>query len=1753
MRYYRPDQKPYIVAAHDLPLTSLSRALDPYVANSLSLVPVYGHPALEPKLMQALFEHLHHNKRLAPPSPSAKTDASPPRIIRQQRPDGAAYYGQWFNVPTTSTPTIPLPGRWTTVYPLSEAGSPTEISDSRGWVRLQEPTHTLLLQQLRHVDAQQQQQHQYALVCRLYRHWEQQIENHLSREVRIRWHTTLADTAATYPYALVIKATIDPLLPPDAIAQGYKALICAEQLADDRIAATKINRRLDDLVQARMKMLLQPLLADYQQQWAAALAPLQQPTGKLNLTDFQALCSLAPRLLPQLLWLDATSAEQAYANLKVACNQRQDDIITQLQALVNLKDPTPAEQQALQDWRRTLQNLLTLWRDYGNGAIAATWRLTLNQVLPPTQSLPEEASLQQRILADMEQGFKRLQPADSLSPTLPAIWEQMHQQTLTILTRYAALGQTQAFQQLKQHYGLRLRSYQQACIVLSQADPRYSTLANWLQRSDMELRILSSPLLSTQAPPPLPWPWQSLRETPSNPAQLFSQMCERIHQQLLIPPCAFDIVACMPPTKEEPRQLYVLIPAHAKIDYSQHPYFLAYQRLFMLYQQLLSEIYVPWKIDIATPNTLAGRLCPLVTPQVTPSLPLHGLVWQQRYTCENTPETTVQSTPLFSALLQQLLRRLQLVATQTQAEEQRLREQYHALPTQTLLSPKIKNTGVALQRRLTALREIHTLWRTREQYYVPLVTFLATVAATHPQAFAIEPSTTAVNPDEEKDEKESKKTTPMTTPVQTEIHLAIYRQLPRLWKPCYWEQLQRQWQAAATLKLQESKHTLSPKTKMPFSSTSIADPSLLEEQQILLKTLSEDADSSGWCYRQEQEVNIWQQATAQLFAMPTSTIQLPIAISHDDLQEVKVINQTSQLKKTPETKSTSIAFPPVLLRYAEHGEIRQGELSDVIVQQLLDDKYPARGQWRPKAKGVGGRHHVLRVVIPASKKSSEMVIWFKFNPEQPGAEHLAQRIDQCLGGFATPSQQLVQIIIGNQPPIPVLLSLEVAPPTPEPKDDANLAQVLMHRPDILEKLSPYSFVSTLLRVLALQPEDDKSNDYFLVPDPDKPGFYRLVHIDNERLFFTPLQAGKGWFAKAELNVKTIIFCLQHMEFQWQDLIKEDHRLISYREQILRLSTANCFQRLLCEASDLHDQWCVLFSEDQAVELAQNALARKEIIAPLMLIPLECEKAFLERLHLIQQIWLHGGTNGFSLLGGVQPTLLAEYQPLFQLSNNALERFALGPGKWYQRDTAGRSQTSVSGMASLSRQFQWQALLALENLNLQQAILGDWIRQAWRREQASPAQALRAIGIWQQKRILQIERDLWMLPGNVVEVGEPTVSSKETKDKSSPTKLPASYQRVSTQDATARRQHAQLQLSLLPIADRTTLMLNLGKLFAAGTPREAEARQTIATTMLAALTQTPVSSLSLAPFYATLTDKELVAIIQCSGSQLLSLDISDCNSLPPTILALISKHCPNLGHLKARHLRWETVSLGTGLSQLARLDLSSSAIRQLNLPDLPQLTSLKLRRCLKLSILANSHKEGFISPQIVMTPYALPKLQQLDIRDCVGLTDIQILIPRPLEPSQCQWTGCKPNVIVNWLKMIVTQNKKVDAADAFFAKVTQAITSKYLELSAYLTKTEDEWLYLLLNWNLPIKRLTIKEVKVTPEEKSSSTGKSEQKSTPTEKNIPLGKITPTERNTKFDYQRKIILLGSGASGKSALLKRFVDGSFLAGMPATVMVK
>ncbi len=143
-----------------------------------------------------------------------------------------------------------------------------------------------------------------------------------------------------------------------------------------------------------------------------------------------------------------------------------------------------------------------------------------------------------------------------------------------------------------------------------------------------------------------------------------------------------------------------------------------------------------------------------------------------------------------------------------------------------------------------------------------------------------------------------------------------------------------------------------------------------------------------------------------------------------------------------------------------------------------------------------------------------------------------------------------------------------------------------------------------------------------------------------------------------------------MTLSWQELIKKDPRLAEFQQNLQNLVPRRCFQDILRELSDLHDQWCLLFTKQEVIDAAQKGLKQGDISLPVMMVLPDCEKALLERLYLVQQALRNPDISGRSLLEHVQPGLAEYYQHLFKPSLTPLQRFEAGPGLLYQRDEKG---------------------------------------------------------------------------------------------------------------------------------------------------------------------------------------------------------------------------------------------------------------------------------------------------------------------------------------------------------------------------------------------------------------------------------------------------------------------------------------------------
>lgn len=635
-RYIQAPQKPLDVDVSSLLKTAtLPSHPDPIVENILGIFSLQGtlstHPQLTLDTLRILLTHLQQQKRLILPPPKEE-DEKPRRIIRQTRTSGAVYHGQWFTPPLAPEPAItslnPLPGSWITVYPKSSV-TLLEITDSQGWVRLVEPTHRYLLELLRRNEAQETRQRRQQTahqLCGVYTDWESSIKQYLPPSLQVSWYLTTAEAAAQQQRWLPPISTTSPQ-PPTAIKQSCIALALCEQVDSSGAATTNVESSLNVWMNTQTQHSLQRLLPQYQQQLHAALEPLQRDTGKLSLADLQCACHAWRQLLPLLSWLNPSAAKAAYVIFNQACEQRQNDILMQIQALVVLPKPTLEQQQTCQDWQAALQTLLQTWEENGYQTLAEHWKESIRRQIPAL-SLPDISSAQDQVLTLLEQGLATLAPSEAKTAVplksgnqpilIPATWEQAHQMALNGLRRYALQQQQPAFQQLKRRYYARLSSYQALCEQLSHTQPGYATLAAWCKTHVAELKTLTLAQCIDTRLPPMTWPWQSLRRpSPTvTPNAWLQQVCA--HLEKLLPPtlCGFEVLGMQSNTQPITWRIHLLIanPAHCN-----HEYFAAYQQLLHLYQALLPTQFLPLAlsrtelaaISVTTPKTLAHKYCPL--------------------------------------------------------------------------------------------------------------------------------------------------------------------------------------------------------------------------------------------------------------------------------------------------------------------------------------------------------------------------------------------------------------------------------------------------------------------------------------------------------------------------------------------------------------------------------------------------------------------------------------------------------------------------------------------------------------------------------------------------------------------------------------------------------------------------------------------------------------------------------------------------------------------------------------------------------------------------------------------------------------------------------------------------------------------------------------------------------------------------------------------------------------------------------------
>jgi HEAT repeat protein len=645
----------------------------------------------------------------------------------------------------------------------------------------------------------------------------------------------------------------------------------------------------------------------------------------------------------------------------------------------------------------------------------------------------------------------------------------------------------------------------------------------------------------------------------------------------------------------------------------------------------------------------------------------------------------------------------------------------------------------------------------------------------------------------------------------------------------------------------------------------VFEPWLLGDQFKLraLKQLTYQPNPDGWYPAMEEESNAWLKVFSTLFQT----------------------NATAEMIQAAKQRNAVVVHC---------GNLRGGMgvseylLHDAVRAQLFEPN----GKPKAKPEHQRGRHTVLQIT------HLDQIFWFKFTPEQAGTEYAVNRLARYIGDQGTPMTQVIKLCYGNQTEC---IAVQVTPHI----EGLTLEETLQKYPERLQQLSLNSFTETLLRVLLTNPEDDKGDDYFLILDENNIEetklSFRLVRIDNERVFYDPLEM-KGLFKTNEaLQVKSMLYCLQQMQQPLSQAVLN---------KFLELDPLLVLQRWLNELQVEHQRYQGLFT-DKDIEMHFSI---KEPGSCLLGIPIAegLIEELLTRLDSMQQVIrlareLGGKVIGMDLLKVVQPTLADYYADTFKAlpnltSQTVLQRFDNITKNLYQRSKLGIRESRIQSAKAIT-----------QSLRLKTKLTKEVVLQMAHAKQNSPAQGLEALQNLQSKILEDIKKGL--LSDN----------PKDTKA------AITHFQNLVV------RQRLQLFKELVIQHGRQALSAN----------------QQI--TLLQAIAGIPFHELSLQAFNEVLSDKLLQPILGGAGVHLIKLDLQDCMLLTDKSMEQLTQLSPNLVYL---HLKSSAVNAQTNPKEkLQTLKGSFPKLTVLDVNDCldlvvidinaPQLAQLKARKCRQL--------------------------------------------------------------------------------------------------------------------------------------------------------------------------------------------------------------
>lgn len=707
-------------------------------------------------------------------------------------------------------------------------------------------------------------------------------------------------------------------------------------------------------------------------------------------------------------------------------------------------------------------------------------------------------------------------------------------------------------------------------------------------------------------------------------------------------------------------------------------------------------------------------------------------------------------------------------------------------------------------------------------------------------------------------------------------------------------------------------------------------------------------------------------------------------------------SQSSTLEEksptAPEAKTTPPIEISVVRQKKSHGKLVWETQTHTLKPKVAEKLFDSQGQWRPKDEKVSGRHKVFPVEI------DNQHFWIKAYPELPAMEWIVHQLDRRLGIFGTPRFEVVKFHHGNQTSC-ALVSEHIIGST--------LRSVIKNEPEMLEKLEFVSFARTLLRVLLINPEDDKDDDYILETQPN--GQLHLKRIDNERAFFEPLveEDGSFLFKKTTLQVKSIVYCLEQMRQNWpresgiQVLLKEWQKI-----DFIAL-----LQDLFEQATQTHTAWCKLFSLEEIRHHFQLPDPDKGLI--LMCIPSELTTEIIDRITILKKSLKLAtkpkilaetkkstpySLSGLTLLHDTQPKLGEYYGRAHSASltlqehktDDAIEiprqhdrgykRFKEYVGSHYQKNVREEYKTKIGASQAFQKTLRLEIPLTLEDL-----------KAIWHSEKSSPKQALDQLNELQKKHLENLAEKILTPKAKFLDESKKFPQNKEIKTAEAEEQLWQGYQ-----ENLAKKFHG------LALHQRIKIWTDFHKQL--GANQLSLQQQSV---ILDAMTGTGWPELDLSVFSPELITNERVTLLLKGTLEakppvgLTMLNISGCDHLTEDVLKVIQVHNhESLKYLYCNHQPWKNITI-RGLdellhfeckeskqlmqltldlnetSKLSSIDLTNSSIQIIS-GTAPQLTTLRLNNCEQLQHIG---ERGYLFNR---RPFSTPQLQQLNITQCINL-------------------------------------------------------------------------------------------------------------------------------------------------------------------------